>query len=68
MLFWPFCLLYGAHRMSKLAIRTAYVSLFIVFVVLSYGHGYKNGRNAQLDFEDVLKIAKSQFTCRMEKK
>jgi len=42
------------------------VALFIVGVVLAYGHGYKSGRNAQLDFEDVLKIAKSQFTCKME--
>jgi hypothetical protein len=54
--------------MTKVAIITAYVSLFIVFVVLSYGHGYKSGRNAQLSFEDVLSITKSQFTCRMEKK
>jgi hypothetical protein len=51
--------------MSKLAIRTAWVALFIVGLVLMYGHGYKSGRNAQLNFEDVLKIAKSQFTCRM---
>jgi hypothetical protein len=54
--------------MTKIAIRTAWVALFIVGLVLMYGHGYKSGRNAQLDFEDVLKIAKSQFTCRMERK
>jgi hypothetical protein len=54
--------------MTKVATITAWVALFIVGVVLAYGHGYKSGRNAQLDFEDVLKIAKSQFTCRMEKK
>jgi len=54
--------------MTKVAIRTAWVALFIVLAVLAYGHGYKSGRNAQLDFEDVLKIAKSQFTCRMENK
>jgi hypothetical protein len=52
--------------MTKVVIITAWVALFIVGVVLAYGHGYKSGRNAQLDFEDVLKIAKSQFTCRME--
>jgi hypothetical protein len=52
--------------MTKLAIRTAWVALFIVGLVFMYGHGYKSGRNAQLSFEDVLKIAKSQFTCRME--
>jgi hypothetical protein len=34
--------------------------------MVAYGHGYNHGRNAQLSFEDVLKIAKSQFTCRME--
>jgi hypothetical protein len=55
-------------KMTKIAIRTAWVALFICGVVFAYGHGYKSGRNAQLDFEDVLKIAKSQFTCKMEKK
>jgi hypothetical protein len=54
--------------MTKLAIRTAWVALFICGLVFAYGHGYKQGRNAQLSFEDVLKIAKSQFTCKMEKK
>ena len=54
--------------MSKVAIRTAWVALFIVLVVLAYGHGYKSGKHAQLSFEDVLKIAKSQFTCKMEMK
>ena len=54
--------------MSKVATITAWVMLFICGVVFAYGHGYKSGRNAQLDFEDVLKIAKSQFTCKMEKK
>jgi hypothetical protein len=54
--------------MSKLAIRTAWVMLFFTGLVLMYGHGYKSGRNAQLNLEDVLKIAKSQFTCKMEKK
>ena len=68
---WPsclFCLLYGGLKMTKVAIRTAWVALFIVLVVFAYGHGYKSGRNAQLDFADVLKIAKSQFTCTMENK
>jgi hypothetical protein len=54
--------------MTKVAIITAWVALFIVGLVLMYGHGYKSGRNAQLSFEDVLKIAKSQFTCKMEMK
>jgi hypothetical protein len=52
--------------MTKVAIRTAWVALFIVGLVLMYGHGYNHGKHAQLNFEDVLKIAKSQFTCRME--
>jgi hypothetical protein len=52
--------------MNKVATRTAWVALFIVGLLVMYGHGYKSGRNAQLSFEDVLKIAKSQFTCRME--
>ena len=55
-------------KISAVAIKTAWVALFIVGVVFAYGHGYKSGRNAQLDFEDALKIAKSQFTCKMEKK
>jgi hypothetical protein len=52
--------------MSKTAIRTAFTVLFIVGLVFMYGHGFNHGKNSQLDFEDVLKIAKSQFTCRME--
>jgi hypothetical protein len=54
--------------MTKFAIRTAWVALFIGGLLLMYGHGYNHGRNAQLGFEDVLKIAKSQFTCKMEQK
>jgi hypothetical protein len=54
--------------MTKIAIRTAWVALFVFGVVFAYGHGYKSGRNAQLSFEDVLSITKSQFTCKMEKK
>ena len=59
-------MLYGGLKMTKTAIRTAWVALFIVLVVLAYGHGYRSGKNAQLNLEDVLKIAKSQFTCKME--
>jgi hypothetical protein len=54
--------------MTKVAIKTAWVALFIVLVMVAYGHGYRSGKHAQLNFEDVLKIAKSQFTCRMESK
>jgi hypothetical protein len=52
--------------MTKVAIRTAWVALFIALVMFAYGHGFNHGRNAQLGYEDVLKIAKSQFTCKME--
>jgi hypothetical protein len=54
--------------MTKVAIKTAWVALFIGGVMLAYGHGFNHGRNAQLGYEDVLKIAKSQFTCKMENK
>jgi hypothetical protein len=54
--------------MTKVAIKTAWVALFIVLVVLAYGHGYKSGKHAQLSMESAMQIAKAQFTCRMEMK
>jgi hypothetical protein len=54
--------------MSKTAIKTAWVALFIIGLVFAYGHGYKSGRNAQISLESAMQIAKAQFTCRMEKK
>ena len=54
--------------MSPLARKTAYVSLFIVGLVLMYGHGFKSGRNSQMTLEKALEIAKAQFVCRMEMK
>jgi hypothetical protein len=54
--------------MSKVAIKTAWVALFIVLVVLAYGHGYKSGRSAQISMESAMQIAKAQFTCKMEQK
>jgi hypothetical protein len=54
--------------MSKTALITAYVVVFVVSVVFVYGHGYYKGRNAQLTYEAALEIAKSQFTCKMELK
>ena len=68
---WPsclFCLLYGGLKMTKVAIRTAWVALFIVLVMVAYGHGYKQGRNAQLTMDAVMQIAKSNFKCTMENK
>jgi hypothetical protein len=54
--------------MSKVAIKTAWVALFIVLVVLAYGHGYKSGKHAQLTMDAVMQIAKSNFKCTMENK
>jgi hypothetical protein len=54
--------------MTKVAIKTAWIALFIVLVVLAYGHGYKSGRNAQLTMDAVMQIAKSNFKCTMENK
>jgi len=54
--------------MTKTAIRTAWVALFIVGLVLMYGHGYKSGKNAQLTMDSVMQIAKSNFKCTMEMK
>ena len=68
---WPYCLFclhFGIRKMTKVAIKTAWVALFIVLVVLAYGHGYRSGKHAQLTMDAVMQIAKSQFTCRMEMK
>lgn len=54
--------------MSKTAIRTAWVVLFIVGLVAMYGYGYRSGKNAQLTLDSTIKIAKAQFECRMELK
>lgn len=54
--------------MTKTAIRTAWVALFIVLVVLAYGHGYKSGKHAQLSMNTVMEIVKAQYVCRMELK
>jgi hypothetical protein len=54
--------------MTKVAIRTAWVALFIGGVVFAYGHGYKSGKHAQISMESAMQIAKAQFTCKMEQK
>lgn len=54
--------------MSKTAIITLYVVVFIVSVVFVYGHGFYQGRNSQMTFEAALEVAKSQFTCKMQVK
>ena len=54
--------------MSKPAIITLYAVAFIVSVVFAYGHGHKHGRHTQLSYQEVVNIAKAQFTCRLESK
>jgi hypothetical protein len=54
--------------MSRIAITTSCVVLFVVALVFMYGHGYKSGRNAQLTMNEVMEIAKNQFKCEMNKR
>jgi hypothetical protein len=54
--------------MSKTAIKTAWVTAFIVGLMLMYGFGYKSGKHAQLTMDSVMQIAKSNFKCTMEMK
>ena len=54
--------------MSKPAIVTLYAVILIVAVVFAYGTGHKHGRHAQLSYQEVVNIAKAQFTCRLESK
>lgn len=54
--------------MSPVAVKTAFVVVFIVGMVLMYGYGYKSGRNAQLSMASVMEIVKAQYVCKMEMK
>ena len=54
--------------MSKIARYTIVVVAFIVSITFAYGIGHKHGRHAQLTMQQVLDIAKAQYTCRMEQK
>lgn len=54
--------------MTKVAIKTAWVALFIVGLVLMYGYGYKSGKNAQLSMNSVMEIVKAQYVCKLEMK
>lgn len=54
--------------MSKVAIKTAWVALFIVGLVVMYGYGFKTGKNAQLTMQGAMEIAKNQYKCEMTKK
>ena len=55
-------------KMSPVAVKTAFVVVFIVGMVLMYGYGYKSGRNAQLSMASVMEIVKAQYVCKMEMK
>lgn len=54
--------------MTKVAIKTAWIALFIVGLVLMYGYGYKSGKNAQLSMKSVMEIVKAQYVCKLEMK
>jgi hypothetical protein len=54
--------------MSKTAIKTAWITAFIVGLVLMYGFGYKSGKQAQLSMNTVMEIVKAQYVCKMEMK
>ena len=54
--------------MSKLAKRTAFSALFLVLVVLAFGHGYNLGHKSQLTIQGALEIGKANYKCEMVKK
>lgn len=53
-------------KMSKTAIKTAWIVAFIVAQILMFGHGFNLGKKSQLTMQTAMEIAKAQFTCRME--
>jgi len=53
---------------SKLAIRTAFCVLFVVLVVLAFGHGFNLGHKSQLTMDSALEIGKSNYKCEMVKR
>ena len=55
-------------KMSPTAVKTAWVTLFIVGLVAMYGYGYRAGKHAQLSMDTVLEIVKAQYVCKMEMK
>jgi len=54
--------------MSRIAIKTAWVTLFIVGLVFMFGHGYNLGKSSQLTMESALEIGKNQYKCEMVKR
>jgi hypothetical protein len=55
-------------KMSKTAIRTAWVLAFIVGQFLMFGHGFNLGKQSKISMQSAMEIAKAQFTCKMELK
>jgi len=51
--------------MSKWAIRTAFCALFVVLIVLAFGHGFNLGHKSQLTIQGALEIGKSNYKCEM---
>ena len=51
--------------MSKLAIRTAFCILFVVLIVLAFGHGFNLGYKSQLTIKGALEIGKANYKCEM---
>ena len=52
-------------KMSKWAIRTAFCTLFVVLVILAFGHGFNLGHKSQLTIHGALEIGKSNYKCEM---
>lgn len=55
-------------KMSKTAIRTAWVVAFIVGQFLMFGHGFNLGKQSRMTMDSAFEIAKNQFKCEMTKK
>jgi type VI protein secretion system component VasF len=51
--------------MSKTSIRAAFCALFVVLVVLAFGHGYNLGYKSQLTMKNALEIGKANYKCEM---
>lgn len=55
-------------KMSKTAIKTAWIVAFIVAQFLMFGHGFNLGKQSRMTMESAFEIAKNQFKCEMIRK
>lgn len=55
-------------KMSKTAIRTAWIVAFIVAQFLMFGHGFNLGKQSKMSMQSATEIAKAQFKCEMVNK